>query len=111
MVGVIPLRPASSIGPDTLQQFLPFLCGAGVWVLGLPLGLWGQQVWLLLVLQLHLGLWGRFQLQWLVVVGPPLGLGSLSWSGSLLWDHSWCGPFSLGRFGLCLVFACSRPWK
>ena len=46
---------------------------AGVWVLGLPLGLGGLLVWLLLVLRRRLGLWALFQLWWLVVVGPGRG--------------------------------------
>ena len=45
-----------------LPEFLPSLDGAGVWVLGLPLGLGGLPVWLLLVLRRRLGLWARFQL-------------------------------------------------
>ena len=36
----------------------------------MPLGLGGLPVWLLLVLRRRLGLWARFQLWWLVVVGP-----------------------------------------
>ena len=56
-----------------LPAFLPSLGGAGVWVRGLPLGLGGLLVWLLLVLRRRLGLWGRFRLWWLVVVGPGRG--------------------------------------
>ena len=56
-----------------LSAFLPFLGGAGVWVLGLPLGLGGLPVWLLLVLRRRLGLWALFQFRWLVVVGPGRG--------------------------------------
>ena len=39
----------------------------------MPLGLGGLLVWLPLVLRRLLGLWARFQLWWLVVVGPGLG--------------------------------------
>ena len=56
-----------------MSVFLPSLGGAGVWVRGLPLGLWGLLVWLLLVLLWRLGLWALLQLWWLVVVGPGLG--------------------------------------
>ena len=57
----------------TLPAFLPSLGGAGVWVLGMPLGVGGLPVWLLLVLLRRLGLWVRVQLWWLVVVGPGRG--------------------------------------
>ena len=57
------------IGSAPLNPQRPFLGGAGVWVLGLPLGLGGLPVWLLLVLLRCLGLWARSQLWWLVVVG------------------------------------------
>ena len=46
---------------------LPSLGGAGVWVLGSPLGLEGLLVWLPLVLRRRLRLWDRFQLWWLVI--------------------------------------------
>ena len=58
------------------QLYIMMLCllgGAGVWVRGLPLGLGGLLVWLLLGLRRRLVLWARFQLWWLVVVGPGRG--------------------------------------
>ena len=55
-----------------LPAFLPSLGSAGVWVLGLPLGLGGLLVWLLLVLPLHLELRAQFQLWWLP--GPGVAL-------------------------------------
>ena len=51
---------------------LPRWCW-GLWVMGLPLGLGGLLVWLPLVLGWRLGLWARFQLWWLLVVGPGRG--------------------------------------
>ena len=36
--------------------------------------------------------------------------GSATWAAVFAFTGE-CGPFGLGRFGLCLVLACSRPWK
>ena len=45
-----------------IPAFLTFLGGAEVWVLGLPRGLEGLLVWLLLVLRWRLWLWAWSQL-------------------------------------------------